>query len=202
MDEQTTNKPSLPQPKRPSWVIVIPLALVLVLALGIGVGVGLSGGGDGDSSTGGSAASSAPQRIGYATEGVVATDPETLQDAVDEMYKEAQEPGVSLEYKDIAISNDGKNFRCYIGNSEKNAYDMFIAIYADAALTDELFLSELLRPGSRFEEITLEQTLSPGVHTAYIVYTQVVDEENSEDVMVQTIHAQVATTINLEVRSQ
>jgi len=140
-------------------------------------------------------------RVGYASEGVVATDPETLQDQVDKMMEKAKEPGVALEYKEMAFSNDGQDFECYLANSEQNTYDMFITIYADQALTDELFLSELLRPGTRFENITLSRKLDPGEHTAYVVYTQVQDEEQPDgSQFIQTIHAQVATTITLVVK--
>ncbi len=139
-------------------------------------------------------------RIGYASEGVVAPDPETLQAQGDKMMEQAKEPGVALEYKELAVSDNGQDFQCYIANSEDNTYDMFITIYADQALTDELFLSELLRPGTRFENITLSRKLDPGEHKAYVVYTQVQDEEQPDSSQyIQTIHAQVATTITLIV---
>jgi len=139
-------------------------------------------------------------RIGYATQGVVATDPETLQDQVDKMIEQGKEPGVALQYKNIMVSEDGQNFTCSIGNSADNTYDMFITIYADAGLTDELFLSELIRPGERFEQITLSRKLDPGDYTGYVVYTQVADQETpDQSVAIQTVHAQVATTINIQV---
>lgn len=136
-------------------------------------------------------------RIGYAAD-VITSDPETLQKAVDEMYEKAKEPGVSLQYKEMAISDDGKHFSCFLGNSERNDKDMFLAIYADPELTDELFLSELLRPGSRFEEIEISRTLEPGEYEAYLVHTQVADEEQNGE-YVQAIQAQVATTLKLVV---
>lgn len=142
-------------------------------------------------------AAMAGERIGYASN-AVATDPETLKEQVEEMYRKAAEPGVSLEYKNMAFSTDGRNFECYIGNSAKNAYDMFITIYADPEMTDVLFLSELLPPGSRFEEITLEKELEPGNHDVYLVHTQVKD--NDEDASkLQVIEAQIATTLTLVV---
>ncbi len=138
-------------------------------------------------------------RIGYETN-VITSDPETLQAAVDEMYEKAAKNAVALEYKDIATSDDGQHFSCYLANSAENSYDMFFAIYADNALTDQLFLSKLLRPGTRLEEIELERTLEPGTHTGYVVYTQVEDEEDDVDQsQMQVIHNQVATTINLIV---
>ena len=132
-------------------------------------------------------------KIGYATEGVTATeDEDALQKAVDEMYKKAAEGSVALEFKNTAISKDGVNFELYLANSESNSYDMFLAIYSDAALTDQLFLSGLLRPGTAFSTITLDHALESGTHTVYVVHTQV--EEDLE-----TIHAQVVITMEFIV---
>lgn len=173
-----------------------------LIAGGIWAGKTFFGGGAGgaDSQPGYQSAleaARAGKAIGYAT-GVVATDPETLQDQVDEMRRRSKEPGLSLEYKNEAYSQDGRTFACYIGNSAKNVDDMFITIYADPELTDILFLSELLVPGTRFEEITLERKLEPGRHEAYLVHTQV--KENQEDpALLQEMTAQIATTFTLVV---
>ena len=132
-------------------------------------------------------------KIGYATEGVTAVeDEDALQKAVDEMYKKAAEGSIALEFKNTAISKDGVNFELYLANSESNSYDMFIAIYGDAELTDQLFLSGLLRPGTAFSTLTLDHALEPGTHTVYVVHTQV--EEDLE-----TIHAQVVITMEFVV---
>lgn len=133
------------------------------------------------------------QKVSYAMEGVVVVeDPDALQQKVDEMEAQAAEGGISLEYKNDAFSNDGTNFSCYIANAANNIYDMFIAIYADAELNDQLFLSDLLRPGTAFNTLALEQTLDAGVHTVYVAFTQV--EEDWE-----TIHGQVIVTMNFTV---
>lgn len=193
--------------KNRRWlVLVVVMAAALLVGIGVGVGVVASKtAAEGQTQSDDQNAYVRPGlgengRIGYATEGVVATDPETLQDQVEKIYEKAKEPGVALQYKNMAFSKDGQNFECFIGNSKDNAYDMFITIYADQSLTDELFLSELLRPGSRFENITLSRKLEPGEHTAYLVHTQVADEKDEEsDSIIQTVHAQVATTITLVV---
>ncbi len=182
------------------WLyIAVPAAAVVLVAAGILVGRMAAQASSQPPAQ--AAVSDAPgtglNRIGYDAN-VVVDDPETLQQAVDEMYAQAQEPGVTLEFKEVAVSDDGKNFACYIGNAAENAYDMFIAIYADQALTDELYLSGLMRPGTRFEQIELERTLEPGEYTAYVVYTQVKDEEE-EEIQVQKIQAQVASAITLIV---
>lgn len=187
------------RPRRWWLFIVIPLAIAALVAGGIWAGKTFFSGKDEPGYTSALEAAMAGERIGYATN-VVTTDPQTLQDAVDEMNRKAAEPGVALEYKNTAFSVDGQTFECYIGNSADNAYDMFFTLYADPELTEVLFLSELLRPGTRFEEITLEKTLEPGAHEAYLVHTQVQDNEENEQKL-QTIHAQIATTFHLVVGS-
>lgn len=132
-------------------------------------------------------------KIGYATEGVTAVeDEDAFQKAVDEMYRKAEEGTMALEFKNTAISKDGVNFDLYLANSDSNSYDMFIAIYSDNALTDQLFLSGLLRPGTAFSTITLDHALEPGTHTVYVVHTQVEEDLN-------TIHAQVVITMEFIV---
>lgn len=131
--------------------------------------------------------------IQYASEGVTAVeDPDALQRAVDEMYEKAADPGVALEYKNGVFSEDGTNFTCYIANAAANTYDMFIAIYGDSELTDELFVSGLLRPGQAFSTLALEKPLESGEHRVYVAFTQV--EEDLE-----TIHAQVLVTMDFTV---
>lgn len=134
-------------------------------------------------------------KVGYASEGVtVIEDPEALQKALDEAYAKAQEPGIALKYRNDALSTNGVDFDCYIGNSPDNAYDMFIDIYADDAFTDEIFLSELLRPGQAFEKISLKHPLEPGTHRVYVAFTQVKVEEGE-----QRIHKQVMVTMDFYV---
>jgi len=133
--------------------------------------------------------------IGYASDGVtVIDDADALQKAVDEEFAKSQRPGIGIRYQNDAYSSNGKDFTCYIGNSSSNEYDMFIAIYADDAFEDLLFLSQLIKPGQAFEKITLERALEPGDHTVNCVFSQVdiVDGE-------QTMIAQTAVTLNFHV---
>lgn len=136
----------------------------------------------------------AAPRVAYATEGVtVVEDPDELSRMVQEMYKNVGNM-MALEYKNDAYSEDGRDFECYIANASGNEYDMFIAIYADAEYTEELFLSQLLRPGSAFERVELERALEKGDHTVYVAFTQV-DEEDGE----QVIHEQSKVTMTFHV---
>lgn len=134
-------------------------------------------------------------RIGYAAEAKVMMDQDSLQAAADEAQKNAREGNVALQYQNDAFSSDGKTFSCRIVNAPANIYDMFVTIYADAALTDQVFLSGLVPPGNGFEEITLDHELEPGDHTVYVAITQVDTDENGE----QTVKNQVMHTIEFHV---
>jgi len=68
---------------------------------------------------------------------------------------------------------------------------MYVAIYADAELTDMLYMSGLVPPGSGFEEITLDKELEEGDHRVYIAFTQMEYPK--------TIHAQTVYTMDFHV---
>ena len=72
---------------------------------------------------------------------------------------------------------------------------MFIGIYSDASLGDQLYLSGLVPPGSGFEEITLDKALPSGDNTVYVALTQVEEDENGQ----QVISGQVVHTIEFHV---
>ena len=131
-------------------------------------------------------------RIGYAEGVTVADDPNALQNAVDEMYAKAAEGSIALEYTNEASSEDGRNFSCYIANAAANRYDMYIDIYSDLDLTDEIYLSGLIRPGYAFRDLTLDNALEPGTHTVYVAFTQVEED-------LATIHGQVIVTMDFVV---
>lgn len=136
--------------------------------------------------------------IGYAAEATVMLDQESLQAAMNQAVENAKNSRVGLRYKNNAFSKDGVNFECYIANSASNIYDMFLTIFADAEMTDQIFLSGLVPPGSGFESITLDHALEDGDHTVYVALTQVdTDEESGE----QVIKNQVVHTMDFHVNS-
>jgi len=140
----------------------------------------------------------APDRslvIGYAEQGVtVVEDPDALAREIEEMLEKVDDSRIALSYRNDAVSEDGINFSCYIANSPDNRYDMFIQIFADEAYQDEVFLSQLIRPGQAFETLTLNHELPKGDTRCYIAFTQVetVDGE-------QSVHAQTFFTMDFHV---
>ena len=166
-------------------VIIIAAAVIIAVAIVAAAFIVLSGGKDG----------SDDGIIGYATEAKVMLDQDSLQAAMDEAMANARDGNVGLMYKNDAFSDDGVNFECYIANSSANAYDMFLTIYADLELTDQIFLSGLVPPGSGFERITLNRPLDEGDHTVYVSLTQVDIDENGQ----QVIKNQVIHTMDFHV---
>ncbi len=135
-------------------------------------------------------------RVGYASEARVMLDQNSLQAAMDAAMEKAKDGNVALRYKNNAYSKNGTDFECYIVNSANNVFDMFLTIYADAELTDQVYLSGLVPPGSGFENITLDRALDSGTHTVYVVVTQVADDEETGE---QVIKNQVIHTMDFHV---
>lgn len=125
--------------------------------------------------------------IGYSDDLVPVEDQNELQRLVDEAYAAAAQEGIGLEYKGEAFSENGVDFDCYIANSSLNSYDMFIVLYGDAELTDELYLSKLMRPGTAFDHLTLNHSLPVGRNSVYVAFTQVVEEDGEQKIRAQTI---------------
>lgn len=114
---------------------------------------------------------------------------EELAAALDDAQANARSSSIALKFKNGAYSTDGQSFSCYIANSEYNLYDMFLVIYADDKLTDELFSSGLIAPGRGFDQLKLNHALDKGTHTVYVVLTQVdTDEEGVQTIVGQTSH--------------
>lgn len=132
-------------------------------------------------------------RIDYETDAHVMLSQDDLQAAMDAAM--ARDNEVALRYKNNAYSTNGTDFECYIVNSPANKYDMFLTIYADAAMTDQIFLSGLVPPGNGFEAITLDHALEPGDHEVVVALTQVDTDENGE----QVIKNQVMHTMDFHV---
>jgi hypothetical protein len=129
-------------------------------------------------------------QLGYES-GVVVTN-KGYQEQINEMFSQAAEGYASLEYQNNALSNDGQNFTCYFANAKENKYDMFITLYADSALTQQIYLSGLIPPGSAIDHFTTSKLLDKGTYDCVLVMTQVEDDHS-------TLHAQVSYTVTLTV---
>jgi len=124
---------------------------------------------------------------------VVVDNANALQEAVDGLIKQAQEGMMTLEMKTEAVSDDGYNFACQLGNAEENRYDMFVVIYRDDT-QEEIYRSGLIPVGTHIEQFKVEKVMAPGKYVGTVVYNQVEDDH-------ETIHSQVNIGINLIVNN-
>lgn len=150
--------------------IILAVLVVLLLVVGTGIGVYMFMRPEDSVDDG---------RIPYA-EGVV-----IMEDSDIEPVPKGR---IALRYNYQAHSADGINFTCKLGNDESNQYPLYFDLYADAALTDEIYLSGLLDPGTALEEITLNHALPEGTTTVYVSFNQVeVDEAGNQSLLSQTL---------------
>lgn len=166
--------------KSRKWIVVLLIVIIVLAVAGTALFLWLSKGEGEDGGTG----------LGYDSDAVVVTDEDELQKMIDDM--KAKDGQISLEYKNVASSSDGRNFSCHIVNSAKNKYDMYLGIYSDASYEEELYLTQLLKPGSGIKEFECQKELGPGSHNVVLVFTLVEDDH-------ETIHSQTTVTYTLNV---
>lgn len=168
-----------PKTAAPSNKVVIAAAAVVVAVVVIATGVLLSS----------RSPSGDDNRVISYADASVFLDEDSLQAAYDEASKNAANNSVALWYQNNAYSDDGIHFDCFIGNSSGNLYDMFLTIFSDLEMTDQILLSGLIRPGSGFEQIELEHALEPGVTTVYVAATLVdTAEDGTQTIVSQVVH--------------
>lgn len=136
-------------------------------------------------------------RLGFAVEGVGGIA--NTQDEFDAMLATAEaaaeDQGYTLNYQNEAVSTDGMTFSCNLGNDGINKYPMYIQLYGDLAMSDELFMSDLIMPGQAFQSITLNHALNPGVHDVICAFTWVKIEDNGD----QSVHNQITVKLMFTV---
>lgn len=172
------------QQKRSPLVLVLIIIIVVLVAAAAVLALGKFGEKEpdpvqlGDNST---------PLIGYEEGVTVVDDPDALHKAVDDALAKSQEKGVPIEFSNSARSTDGSKFECYLANPVDAQYDIYIQIFSDVELTDQIYLSGLIPPGKAMRELKLDHSLEAGDHTVYMAYTQV-EEDHA------TIHGQVIVT--------
>lgn len=175
-------------PKKPvNKLIIAIISAVVVVAIVVVVFIMINGKEDDKKEE-----ETSKKVIGYEAN-VVANEDDDLQSLVDDMIQKAQEGSISLEFKNTAYSSDGEKFSCYIANSIKNNYDMFLTLYKDVTYENEMYLSGLIPVGSAIEGFTVDEKLEKGEYDMVLVVTQVKDDH-------ETLHNQVSVALKLIVR--
>ena len=99
---------------------------------------------------------------------------------------------ISLQYKNVGTSADGKTVSCYIGNAAGNQFDLWLEL-TDDETGDVVYKSDLIPPGGRIETLELSETLEPGDHTLTLTQHQMEDDHATE-------HAHVNVSYTIQVR--
>lgn len=110
-----------------------------------------------------------------------------------EKLKEGVENRIPLHFSTSAVSSDGTNFKCVLGNPDGAQYDIYFDIYADDECTDQIYLSGLIAPGTQLEGFTSKKTFPKGTQDVVLVVTQV--EADHKTLRLQT---RVALTLVVE----
>ena len=184
MDSRDMTESSAERTSRKKWILPMIVAVVILALASVVVYLGFFK--EKDDGAG---------ALGYEDTAEVVTDEDELQKIVDGMLERTEDGKISLEYKNMATSSDGKNFICYIANSVKNKYDMYVGIYSDATCQEELLLTQLMKPGSGIKSFECEKKLEPGTYNTVLVFTLVSEDH-------ETIKSQASVEYTLTVKDK
>jgi hypothetical protein len=122
----------------------------------------------------------------------VALNADELAKQYNDLQKKVDEGTVSLEFQNIAFSENGTDFTCHLANSDMNTEDMFFNIYKDGTFSEQIYLSGLLSPGQVIESFTSEIKFDPGEYEVVVLFTTVADDH-------KTMTSQTPVVIDLKV---
>ncbi len=119
-------------------------------------------------------------------------NPDKLKNWNESALQEAQDTQIPISFSPTATSADGTNFLCEIGNPPGAKYYMYLDIYSDTTLQEEVYLSGLLEPGKGITSFKTNRPFPKGETDAVLVLTTVQDDQ-------QTIVAQTMVVLTLQV---
>lgn len=166
-------------------VIIIILLIVLVTAVGAAAAIYFKKDKDKDKET--DVQPTATATSGRYDSNIILDKDEIPSDDADDV-KDGQ---MSLEMKNVAVSQDGENFSCYICNADENTFDMYITIQ-DVNSGEQFYKSGLIPVGARIETFKLDKALAKGSYNYVMTYHQVESDGTTE-------HATVSVAITLNV---
>lgn len=174
--------------KKSSKTVIILLIIVILLLLAIGVAAAVFILNKDDDAQ-------LPDNGGLIQYEAGVVNYEDAKKVYDEMQQRAEDGMVGVKYSNNAISEDGKHFTCKIENPIRNGYDMYLNIYKDETMEEQLLLTGLIPAGSGIEEFESEITLEPGEYKSVLVMTLVEDDHS-------TLRGQTKVFLNLYVGNE
>ncbi|MBD5081344.1 MAG: hypothetical protein HDT44_06215 [Ruminococcaceae bacterium] len=125
--------------------------------------------------------------------GVIGVNVDDFQAEFDQAVKDMQNSSIGIIFNNYAVSEDGKNFKCYLGNAEGNGKDIYFNIYKDISFSEQILLTGLIPPGSGIDTFESEIDLDPGQYEAVLVLTKVDDDHST--ILTQT-NVQITLQVN------
>ena len=118
--------------------------------------------------------------------------PDKLKEWNEEALREMEDNQIPMIYSPTATSKDGVNFECEIGNPAGAKYYMYLELFPDTSLDEDVYLSGLLEPGKGITSFSTSKTFPKGETDAVLVLTTVREDK-------QTLVAQTMVYLTLQV---
>lgn len=118
--------------------------------------------------------------------------PDTMKEWNESVLAEMEDNQVPIIYAPNATSADGENFLCEIGNPEGAKYYIYLDMYSDTTLSEEVYLSGLLAPGQGITSFKTNRAFPKGETDIVLVISTVQDNKT-------TIVAQTMVVLTLQV---
>lgn len=109
-----------------------------------------------------------------------------------EKLKEGTGDRIPIHFATGANSKDGENFTCVLGNPQGAQYDMYFDMYSDSTLSEQIYISGLVAPGSQLESFKSNKKFPKGNTDVVLVITTVEDDH-------KTLHSQAMVALTLIV---
>lgn len=119
-------------------------------------------------------------------------NPDQLAEWNESVLAEMEDYEIPVAFSPTATSEDGENFTCEIGNPPGAKYLMYLDMYSDATLEEEVYLSGLLEAGQGITSFKTSKKFSSGETDIVLVFTTVQDDR-------ATIVAQTMVALTLVV---
>lgn len=177
--------------KKSSKKTIIILLVIIIALLVLGGAVLIFALNRSDNENGSQSESTGKQIPLEVTAGVLS--PDKLKEWNEQALKEMEDNQIPIIYSPTAKSEDGVNFTCDIGNPEGAKYYMYLDLYADTSLEEEVYLSGLIEPGKGITSFTTNRAFPQGETDAVLVFTTVQDD-------MKTIVAQTMVVLTLSVK--
>lgn len=119
-------------------------------------------------------------------------NPDKMKEWNESILRDMEDNQIPIAFSPTAISTDGTNFTCEIGNPPGAKYLMYLDMYSDVSLSEEVYLSGLLQPGQGITSFTTTKAFPKGETDIVLVFTTVQDDR-------QTLVAQTMVALTLAV---